>query len=53
MRPVYHAKADRFVSKAGDLQRLMVEAKIGARLPLTVIRGDNLITLDVIPVELS
>src|SRR5438128_7598772 len=40
------------VSKAGDLQRLMVEAKIGARLPLTVIRGDNLITLDVIPVEL-
>src|SRR5437762_4036936 len=41
------------VSKAGDLQRLMVEAKIGARLPLTVIRGDNLITLDVIPVELS
>src|SRR5438477_11629473 len=40
------------VAIAGDLQRLMVEAKIGARLPLTVIRGDNLITLDVIPVEL-
>src|SRR5712692_2273487 len=41
------------VSKAGDLQRLMVEAKIGAKLPLTVMRGDNLIDLDVVPVELA
>jgi S1-C subfamily serine protease len=40
------------VSKAGDLQRLMVEAKIGAKLPLTVMRGDSLIDLDVVPVEL-
>lgn len=41
------------VTKAGDLQRLMVEAKIGAKLPLTVLRGDQLLDLGVIPVELS
>jgi len=41
------------VSKAGDLQRLMVEAAIGKKLKLTVLRGDRLIDLDVIPVELS
>jgi S1-C subfamily serine protease len=41
------------VSKAGDLQRLMVEAKIGARLPLTVLRGDQLLDLNVVPVELT
>ena len=41
------------VSKAGDLQRLMVEAKIGAKLTLTVLRGDRLTDLDVVPVELS
>ena len=41
------------VSKAGDLQRLMVEAKIGTKLPLTVLRGDSLIDLDVVPVELT
>src|SRR5256712_2599863 len=41
------------VSKAGDLQRLMVEAKIGAKLALEVMRGDQLITLTVVPVELS
>src|SRR2546425_9234098 len=41
------------VSKAGDLQRLMVEAKIGAKLALQVMRGDQLITLTVVPVELS
>jgi S1-C subfamily serine protease len=41
------------VSKAGDLQRLMVEAKIGSRLALTVLRGDQLIDLAVVPVELS
>jgi len=40
------------VSKAGDLQRLMVEAKIGTKLALTVMRGDALIDLDVVPVEL-
>jgi S1-C subfamily serine protease len=41
------------VSKAGDLQRLMVEAKIGARLALTVLRGDQLLDLSVVPVELT
>jgi S1-C subfamily serine protease len=41
------------VSKAGDLQRLMVEAKIGAQLPLTVLRGDQLLDLSVVPVELT
>jgi S1-C subfamily serine protease len=41
------------VSKAGDLQRLMVEAKIGAQLPVTVLRGDQLLDLNVVPVELT
>jgi S1-C subfamily serine protease len=41
------------VGKAGDLQRLMVEARIGSKLPLTVLRGDNLVTIDVVPTELS
>ncbi len=41
------------VSKAGDLQRLMVEARIGSKLALVVLRGDHLITLDVVPVELA
>jgi len=41
------------VSKAGDLQRLMVDTKIGTKLTLTVLRGDQLLTLDVVPVELT
>jgi S1-C subfamily serine protease len=41
------------VSKAGDLQRLMVDARIGAKLALTVLRGDQLLKLDVVPVELK
>src|ERR1700730_8108898 len=41
------------VAKAGDLQRQMVEARIGSKLPLTVLRGDKLVTVDVIPVELA
>jgi S1-C subfamily serine protease len=41
------------VAKAGDLQRLMVEARIGAKIALSVLRGDHLITLDVVPVELA
>ena len=44
---------DAAVGKAGDLQRLMVEARIGSKLPLTVLRGDQLLTLDVVPVELN
>jgi hypothetical protein len=31
----------------------MVEASIGAKLPLTLLRGDKLITLEVVPVELT
>ena len=41
------------VGKAGDLQRLMVEARIGSKIALSVLRGDHLITLDVVPVELA
>src|SRR5579864_808345 len=41
------------VSKAGDLQRLMVEARIGSKLTLTVLRAEHLIELVVVPVELS
>jgi S1-C subfamily serine protease len=40
------------VAKAGDLQRLMVEGRIGSKLPLRVVRGDHLVTLEVIPREL-
>jgi S1-C subfamily serine protease len=41
------------VAKAGDLQRLMVEAHIGSKVVLEVLRGDHLITLEVVPVELA
>ena len=41
------------VSKAGDLQRLMVEGRIGSRLPLRVVRGDSLVTIEVVPTELQ
>jgi S1-C subfamily serine protease len=41
------------VAKAGDLQRLMVEAQIGSKLALSVFRADKLITLEVVPVELA
>jgi S1-C subfamily serine protease len=40
------------VAKAGDLQRLMVEARIGSKLGLTILRADRLITVEVVPVEL-
>jgi S1-C subfamily serine protease len=43
---------DQGVSKAGDLQRLMVETNIGSKLALTVLRDDKLINLTVVPVEL-
>ncbi len=45
--------ADVAVAKAGDLQRLMVETRIGSKLALSVLRGDHLITLGVVPVELA
>ena len=41
------------VAKAGDLQRLMVETRIGSKLALSVLRGDHLITLGVVHVELA
>ena len=41
------------VSKAGDLQRLMVETTIGSKLTLMVLRGDHLLELDVTPTELT
>jgi len=41
------------VAKAGDLQRLMVETQIGSKLALRVLRGDKMITLEVVPVELA
>jgi S1-C subfamily serine protease len=44
---------DAGVTKAGDLQRLMVEARIGAKLVVTILRGDQLLNLDVVPVELA
>ena len=45
--------AEAAVAKAGDLQRLMVETQIGSKLALRVLRGDKMITLDVVPVELA
>ncbi|MGH7761426.1 MAG: S1C family serine protease, partial [Candidatus Dormibacteraceae bacterium] len=45
--------ADVAVAKAGDLQRLMVETRIGSKLALSVLRGDHLVTLEVVPVELA
>ena len=41
------------VAKASDLQRLMVEAHIGSRLTLTVLRGERTLELEVVPVELT
>jgi S1-C subfamily serine protease len=47
------ALGDAAVAKAGDLQRLMVEARIGSKLPLTVLRSGRLVTVEVVPVELT
>ncbi len=47
------ALGDVAVSKAGDLQRLMVEAHIGSKITLTVLRADKLVNVEVVPVELS
>ncbi len=41
------------VAKAGDLQRLMVEAHIGSKVQLSVLRDERLIELEVVPVELA
>src|ERR1700730_4428618 len=45
--------SDTPVAKAGDLQRLMVEARIGSKVALNVLRHEKLITLEVVPVELA
>src|SRR5579859_2478311 len=47
------ALGDVAVSKAGDLQRLMVEAHIGSKISLTVLRAEQEVTVEVVPVELS
>jgi S1-C subfamily serine protease len=41
------------VSKAGDLQRLMVEARIGSKLRVRIVRDDKLVSLEVVPAELK
>ncbi len=41
------------VSRAGDLQRLMVEGRIGSKIAVQVLRNDHLVTLEVVPVELT
>ncbi len=41
------------VSKAGDLQRLMVEARIGSKLKVRIVRDDKLVSLEVVPAELK
>ncbi|MFI5283467.1 MAG: S1C family serine protease, partial [Candidatus Dormibacterales bacterium] len=41
------------VAKTGDLQRLMVEAGIGSRIVVTVLRGDRQLDLEVVPAELT
>ena len=41
------------VTRAGDLQRLMVEGRIGSKLPLRVVRGERLVTIEVVPTELQ
>src|SRR6266849_2653614 len=41
------------VGKAGDLQRLMVEARIGSKLQVRIVRDDRLVSLEVVPAELK
>ena len=40
------------VATVDDLQRLMGSEIIGARAAVTVVRGDRMLTLDLVPVEL-
>ena len=40
------------VVKAGDLQRMMVEGRIGSKLPVRVVRDERLVMLEVTPTEL-
>lgn len=41
------------VSGIDDLHRLLVEERIGARVPAEVLRGNRLVTLEVVPRELG
>ena len=41
------------VGDVGDIQRLMVVEKIGAAVPLRVLRGGNELVLELVPAELS
>jgi serine protease Do len=41
------------VAGVGDLQRLLVGERVGARLPVEIVRGARVLTLEVVPVELS
>ena len=41
------------VAGVDDLQRLMVAERIGATVPLTVLRGDRTVELTLVPVELE
>src|ERR1700682_5823415 len=41
------------VAKAGDLQRMMVEARIGSKVALEILRGDHLMTINGARVELA
>jgi S1-C subfamily serine protease len=41
------------VTRAGDLQRLMVEGRIGSNLELKAVRGDRVVSLTVVPRELG
>ncbi|MGH7765128.1 MAG: S1C family serine protease [Candidatus Dormibacteraceae bacterium] len=52
-RDLIVAVGETAVSKAGDLQRMMVEARIGSKLTITVLRGEQLIKLEVVPIELG
>jgi S1-C subfamily serine protease len=40
------------VERVDDVQRAMTEAAIGSRMPITVLRGDRFLKLELMPVEL-
>jgi S1-C subfamily serine protease len=42
---------DQPVAAIDDLHRLLTEARVGARVPLTVLRGTERLALDVVPTE--
>jgi S1-C subfamily serine protease len=40
------------ISDVGELQRLMVAERIGEKLPVTAVRGDRFLSLELVPAEL-